>query len=104
MANLYSPIIEKTIKSSDVVITDSEEYTINGESVVITKNSTKIILNSSKNNHVVIKSLGETKIVTKEGLIDEEFNELNLGKGACVEFLFAFTNWYILSSDGLKLS
>ena len=49
MANLYSPIIEKTIKSSDIVITDSEEYTINGESVVITKNSTKIILDSSKN-------------------------------------------------------
>jgi hypothetical protein len=103
MANLYSPIIERLVKSSDVVITDSEEYTTNGESIVITKKPTKIILDNTKQNHIVIKSLTDTKIVPKEGLIDEEYNELNIGKGACVEFFFGFTNWYILSSDGVKL-
>ena len=37
-------------------------------------------------------------------LIDEEFNEVELNKGSCVEFKFIGDFWYILSSDGLKNS
>ena len=37
-------------------------------------------------------------------LIDEEFNELNIEKGASVELYYAFGVWYIVSSDGLKQS
>jgi hypothetical protein len=37
------------------------------------------------------------------GLIDEEYSEINIGKGACVELYFSFGNWYIVSSDGIKM-
>jgi hypothetical protein len=37
-----------------------------------------------------------------EKLIDEEYGEMNIGKGASVELYFAFGNWYIVASDGIK--
>jgi hypothetical protein len=37
-------------------------------------------------------------------LIDEEFEEVELSNGSCVEFKFVGDFWYILSSDGLKNS
>ena len=37
-------------------------------------------------------------------MIDEEWDELLLEKGSCVQFQFVQGNWYILSSDGLKIS
>jgi hypothetical protein len=36
------------------------------------------------------------------GRIDDEWDELELGKGSCVEFQNVNGIWYILSSDGLK--
>ena len=41
-------------------------------------------------------------LVKSNELIDEEFNEVELSKGSCVEFMHIGTFWYILSSDGLK--
>ena len=38
------------------------------------------------------------------GKIDEEWEEINMGPQSSVEILFNGTNWYILSSDGLKNS
>jgi len=38
------------------------------------------------------------------GLIDEEWDELLLEKGACVHLSFVEGNWYIISSDGMKLN
>jgi hypothetical protein len=35
--------------------------------------------------------------------IDEEWDEIALEKGSCVEFVFINQSWYILSSDGLKI-
>jgi len=35
--------------------------------------------------------------------IDEEWDEISIEKGACVEFVFINQHWYILSSDGLKI-
>jgi hypothetical protein len=37
-------------------------------------------------------------------LIDEEYREINIEKGACVELYYAFGGWFIVSSDGLKQS
>ena len=34
---------------------------------------------------------------------EPKYDEIFIDKGACVEFKFASGNWYILSSDGLKL-
>ena len=33
---------------------------------------------------------------------NEEFNEVELNKGSCVEFKKIGDYWYVLSSDGLK--
>jgi hypothetical protein len=43
-------------------------------------------------------------IVPDAGLIDEEYDEIEMDKFACVEFRYVGGNWYILSSDGLKQS
>ena len=41
-------------------------------------------------------------VVYGDLLIDEEFDEVILSKGSCVEFKFFGDFWYILSSDGIK--
>jgi len=43
-------------------------------------------------------------IIPDNNSIDEEYDEINIEKGACVEFRLVMNNWYIMSSDGLKLS
>jgi hypothetical protein len=63
----------------------------------------EIILDSSTTDHVIIKALTQTKIKPIWGLIDEEYSEINIGKGACVELYFSFGNWYVVSSDGIKM-
>jgi hypothetical protein len=37
------------------------------------------------------------------GRIDEDWDEIHIGKGACVELQNIQGLWYVLSSDGLKL-
>ena len=37
------------------------------------------------------------------GQIDEQYDEILIDKGSCVEFFRVDGNWYIISSDGLKL-
>ena len=38
------------------------------------------------------------------GKIDDEYDEILIDRGACVEFAYVAGGWYILSSDGLKMS
>ena len=84
------------------VVTDSL-YKTNGEALIITKiNDVSIQLDSFTTDHIIIKSLTNTKIIPIMGLIDEEYGEMNIGKGASVELYFAFGNWYIVASDGIK--
>jgi len=91
------------IETSDSVIVTNNTYTTNGEYVIVTKGveNCEIFLNSDTTEHIVIKSLTNT-IVKSNELIDEEFNEVELSKGSCVEFKKIGDHWYILSSDGLK--
>ena len=51
---------------------------------------------------MVIKALTTVLIKPDRNKIDEEYDEVEINKGACVEFFFMGGNWYILSSDGLK--
>ena len=97
---------EEVLLTSQVCMISDETYTTEGESVVITKDldSIEVILNHKNTDHVIIKALTNTKIKPIEGLIDEEFNEINIEKGACVELYYAFGSWFIVSSDGLKQS
>jgi hypothetical protein len=80
-------------------------YSTEGEALIVTKESEniEIILDSSTTDHIIVKALTNTKIKPIWGLIDEEYSEINIGKGACVELYFSFGNWYVVSSDGMKM-
>jgi hypothetical protein len=91
------------VETSESAIVTNESYTTNGEYALIIKGieDCTIYLDSTTTDHIVIKSL--TNVLVKSNkLIDEEFNEVELTKGSCVEFMFIGSFWYILSSDGLK--
>jgi hypothetical protein len=110
MGIFKTPIVKKTINGNEVMVSDAtvvtnSSYVTNGESVIVIKDTNKceLILDSNTTDHVVIKSLTDV-LVKAETLIDEEFNEVELTKGSCVEFRKIGDFWYILSSDGLKNS
>ena len=86
-------------------IISEPSYTVENESLLIIKDVeySEITLNS-ENDKITIKSLTQCLIKSDVGVIDEEWDELLLEKGACVQFEFVEGNWYILSSDGLKNS
>jgi hypothetical protein len=91
------------VETSESAIVTNESYTTNGEYALIIKGveNCTIYLDSTTTDHIVIKSL--TNVLVKSNkLIDEEFNEVELTKGSCVEFMFIGSFWYVLSSDGLK--
>ena len=82
-----------------------EEYKTNGEyAIIITGVSNcKLKLDSTTTDRVKIKAMTNVLILPDINSIDEEWDEITLEKGACVEFVFINKNWYILSSDGLKI-
>ena len=90
----------------DYVIVSEPNYTSNGEKLIVAKNvdETVIILDSTKNQKITVKVLTNVTIKPDMNKIDEEWDELQLDWGACVQFQFVEGNWYILSSDGLKMS
>jgi hypothetical protein len=87
------------------IISDSV-YKTNDETILIVKDVeySEVTLNSTIVKKITVKSLTETLIKSDTGLIDEEWDELLIEKGACVQFHFVESNWYITSSDGLKMS
>lgn len=97
-------IIEKPVEVHKIISNSS--YTTGGEVLLIVKDVeySEVILNSSVNQKITIKSLTSVLIKSDVGSIDGEWDELLLEKGACVQFQFVEGNWYILSSDGLKMS
>jgi len=93
------------IETSVSAIVTNESYTTNGEYALIVKgvDNCTLFLDSTTTDHIVVKSLTNV-LVKSDTLIDEEFNEVELSKGSCVEFMYIGSFWYILSSDGLKNS
>ena len=96
----------KLVVSSEIAIVSDFDFITKGESIVIVKtvNKCNLILDHSTTDHVTIKALTKVLILPSIGKIDEEYDEVLIDKGACVEFIYANGNWYIMSSDGLKLS
>ena len=86
------------------IITESD-YRTNGEILLVIKNveSCNIILDSNTTEHIIIKALTKVFIRPSSGKIDEYYDEIFIDWGACVEFYMLENNWYIVSSDGLKL-
>ena len=92
--------IQQPIKTVEV-----PEYRTSGEEFILVKgvDNCKIILDQNTTEHVVIKTLTKVLILPMMGQIDEQYDEILIDKGACVEFFRVDGGWYIISSDGLKL-
>ena len=97
-------VIIETIKDLSRVVSTSN-YLTDEETILIIKdvNECEVTLNSQKSSRVVVKSLTTVVVKSDVGKIDEDWDELLLEKGACVQFQFVEGSWYILSSDGLKM-
>jgi hypothetical protein len=94
----------RVINNSESVVVSEKEYTTSGEYTVIIKSvdHCELFLDHNTTIHCVIKALTNVTLKPLEGLIDEEWDDIELTKGACVELKYILHNWYILSSDGLK--
>lgn len=101
---VVEPVIIKPVDKYKI-ITD-EVYTTGDEEFLIVKGveHSTITLNSELSPKITVKSLTTVLIKSDVGLIDEDWDELLLERGACVKFRFVGGNWYIVSSDGLKMS
>lgn len=96
----------KLITTSEVSVVSEHFYETNGESCIVVReiDQSKIKLNAITTDHTVVKAMTEVTIIPDRGRIDEEYDEIVIGRGACVEFRFCAGTWYIISSDGLKQS
>lgn len=93
-------------KKSSSIIINTPVYTSGTESLIVVSDvdNCEITLNSSVNDKITVKSLTNVIIKPDLGLVDQEWEELTIEKGACVQFQFVESHWYIISSDGIKLS
>ena len=81
------------------------EYKTNGEILIVIKDVEvcNLTLDSNTTDHIIIKAFTKVYIRPSFGKIDEYYDEILIDLGACVEFYLLDNNWYIVSSDGLKL-
>jgi hypothetical protein len=98
-------VLSNTEESDIKKFITNETYTTNGEYLLVIKNiqTCRITLDVDTTDHIIIKALTDVYIVPKQGLIDEQYSEIHIGNGACVEFYSLEGQWFIVSSDGLKL-
>ena len=97
---------EPQLKEIDLKrIVRTNRYTTNGESLILVKDvdECRIVLDDSTTEHIIIKTLTKVYINSSRNKIDETYDEIFIDRGACVEFYLLEDNWYIVSSDGLKL-
>jgi len=104
---LNNPLIEidePKIIPMKKIITNTEHRT-NGEILIVVKDveTCNITLDNNTTEHIIIKALTKVFIRPSFGKIDEFYDEIFIDWGACVEFYLLENNWYIVSSDGLKL-
>ena len=89
----------------ETVIVSDEFYSTKGEILIIVRDTShcKIKLDSTTTDKIKIKTLTNCLIIPDIGKIDEDWDEISVGRGACVELQNVSGVWYILSSDGLKI-
>lgn len=103
--------VSKTIRYGQSVSTkikkvvNTATYTTNGEYLLVVKDvdNCVITLDGYTTESIKIKVLTKTNIVPKYSLIDDQYEEIEIDNGACVELEYVEGNWYIISSDGMKL-
>ena len=109
LGNTLIEIEEPKITQTEIIpmkkIITSNEYQTNGEVLIVVKDveTCNLKLDSNTTEHIIIKALTKVFIRPSSGKIDEYYDEIFIDWGACVEFYLLENNWYIVSSDGLKL-
>ena len=109
LGNTLIEIEEPEITQPEIIpmkkIITSNEYQTNGEVLIVVKDveTCNLKLDSNTTEHIIIKALTKVFIRPSSGKIDEYYDEIFIDWGACVEFYLLENNWYIVSSDGLKL-
>ena len=95
------PVNKKPISK----IVNTPDYKVSNGTLLIVRGTDEsiITLNSVDNHMIIVKSLTTVLVRPDIGKIDEEWDELMMEKGSCVQLFFVDDNWYILSSDGLKM-
>ena len=93
------------VKTSELAVVSEPTYTSNGEYAIVVKDieNCTLKLNSQTTDRVKIKAMTTVLIVPDQNRIDEYWDEIQIEKGSCIELVFVYHNWYILSSDGVKL-
>lgn len=73
---------------------------------IVLENDGDYILDSNKTHKVIIKSLATCNISPDKGLIDTQWESLEMLPESCVEFRYynPLSSWMIVSSDGIKES
>ena len=89
-----------------VIKIDQEVKTVNNDTemilVLYDDTLTNYTLDSISYNRIIIKSFIDVIIKPDVGVIDNEWDEVELNKGASLQLDFIDDVWYITSSDGLK--
>jgi hypothetical protein len=93
------------VKTSELAIVSENNYSTNGEYAIVVKSVDNCVikLNSETTDRIKIKAMTSVLIVPDKNRIDEYWDEIQIEKGACIELVQIHANWYILSSDGVKL-
>jgi hypothetical protein len=93
------------IDTYETAIINDEHYSTRGENLIIIRdvNSCRLKLDSTTTDKIKIKTLTNCIILPDIGRIDDDWDEIAIGRGACVELQNVRGVWYILSSDGLKM-
>lgn len=93
------------IETHDVCVVSENFYTTRGEELLIIRDvdHSKVTLDSNTTEKIIVKTLTDLTIIPDIGKIDEDWDEISLKRGACVQFQFVQGSWFILSSDGMKL-
>jgi len=94
------------IDTFETVIISDEFYSTRGETLIIVRDvdTCKIKLDSTTTDKIKIKTLTNCVIVPDLNRIDEDWDEIAVVRGACVELQNVKGVWYVLSSDGVKLT
>lgn len=80
-------------------------YVTEGEEFIVVRGieNCLLILDGETTSDIQIKSLTNTTIKSKQGRIDEYYDEIFIDNKACVQLMYLEGNWYVSSSDGMKL-
>ena len=74
----------------ETVVISDELYKTNGETLLIVRDvaQSKVKLDSTTTEKIKIKTLTNCVIIPDLGRIDEDWDEISIGKGACVCLLY----------------